>query len=180
MPLTNLRIPSASADVVAVFDENFNQVFANARAIKANVNEYSKVMEHPVEDGTTITDHTVVQPTEIELSLMLIVDPRSVFQQIKQLYLTRTLLTVQTRSDSYTSMLISDMPHDEDPDIFNVLPLALKLKEVIFVTAQFGTLPAKKVKDKNMASTSQKGEQQTTPTPSIAFQGLEAIGSIFQ
>lgn len=180
MALTNIRLPTASADVTAVYDQDFNQVFANARPIKAQVNVYSKVMEHPLETGSVITDHSVLMPNEVELSLILISgDFDSVYQQIKQLYQQKTLLTIQTKADLYTNMIISDMPHDEDPAMFDVLSLAMKLKEVQFVTAQFGTLPASKVRDKTMASTTQKGEQ-TTRTPSLAFQGIEAIGSVFQ
>lgn len=166
MPLTNLLLPNASADVVAVFDDGFNQVFADGRPIKANVNEYSKVMEHPVETGIVITDHIVEQPTEIELSVFLISkgniqDYRSVYQQIKQLKKSGTLLTVQTRTDSYPNMIITDMPHDESPDMFDAIMVAIKLRSVILVTPQYGKLPPSSVSNKANSDTVKKGEQQT-------------------
>lgn len=162
MGLLDVRLPNASADTVAVFDENFNQVFSNARPIKAKIYESAKVMEHPVETGVTVTDHRVIEPVEIELSMILTAaDYRSVFQQIKQIYIDATLLTVQTKTDSYQNMIISAMPHDEDPELFDAVAVAVKLEEVKFVTAQFGTLPASKVANPTNASTIQKGEQQT-------------------
>lgn len=172
MPLTDLRLPNASADVVAVFDKNFNQVFVNARPIKAMISEQAKVMEHPIETGAVITDHRIIQPVEIELSLILIAsDYRNVYQQIKQLYRAGEILTVQTRTDTYQNMLIQKLPHDEDPEMFDVVALALGLKEAQFVTAQFGTLPASKVRDATDASTTQKGQQttKTDPNPSILY-----------
>ena len=107
MPLIDALIPNASADVVAVFDQDFNQVFENARPIKAAVNEESKIMDHPLETGATISDHQIFLPIGIELSLILSRDDyRSVYQQIKQLFRTNSILTVQTRTDSYPNMLI--------------------------------------------------------------------------
>lgn len=172
MGLLDVRLPNFSADAVAVFDEGFNQVFENARPIKAKVYESAKVMEHPVETGVMVTDHRVINPVEIELSLILTaLDYRSVYQQIKQIYRDATLLTVQTKTDSYLNMIISDMPHDEDPDLFDAIAIAVKLKEVLYVTAQFGTLPASRVANPVNASTVQKGEQQTTEggSPSILY-----------
>ena len=171
MPLTNLKVPNASADVVAIFDKNFNQVFENARPIKAMVNEDSKVMEHPIETGSVITDRQVFLPVAIELSMILTPDSyRDTYQQIKQLWRRGEILTVQTRTDTYFNMLIQKPPHDEDPELFDVIALALSLKEAQFVTAQYGTLPASKVANKTDASTVQKGQQNTTDdNPSILY-----------
>lgn len=165
MPLLDNIVPNASADVVGVFGPGLNQLFADARPIKATVSETSKVMEHPVEDGTVITDHRIVQPTSIELSMIVSgAFFRSVYQQIKQVFTDGRLLTVQTKTSSYTNMLIEEMPHTEDADLFDAVAVAIKLKEVKFVTAQYGTLPASKVRNPANASTTQKGQQQTTAT----------------
>ena len=182
MPLLNVKVPNASADVVAIFDENFNQVFENGRPIKAMVNEDSKVMEHPVETGATITDHSIILPVEIELSLILDSENyRNTYQQIKTLFKSRKLLTVQTKTDSYRNMLIQKIPHDEDPELFDVIAIAVSLKEVLFVTAQFGTLPASKVANKSNASTVQKGEQQAkTASPSLLRSAAQPVADWFK
>lgn len=169
MALTDPLFPSFSQDVVAVFDESFNQVFPGARPMKATVNERSKIMEHPVETGSTIADHHIFDPTEIELSFMLLSvnlleDYRSVYQQIKQTYKASTILTIQTRTDSYANMVIYEMPHDESPELFDSILLACKLREVDFRDPQFGALPASQVQNKKQASTVERGEQQTTET----------------
>lgn len=174
MALTDVLIPNSSADVVAVFDADFNQVFSTARPIKAMVNEESKVMMHPLEDGATIADHQVFLGTTIELSMMLSkYDYRSVYQQIKQIYRASTILTVQTRTDSYTNMIIQKMPHDEDPELFDVIALAVRLEEAQFITPQYGSLPPSKVANAGDSSTVNKGSQQTSettdPAPSILY-----------
>lgn len=173
--LTDLLLANYTTDVVGVFDSNFNPLFTGAKPIKAAINESTKVMEHPVETGITITDHKVIQPVEIQLSLILPSGGRfsgdtyrSVFQQIKQAYIKGTLLTVQTKAATYRNMIISDMPHDEDPEMYDAIALAVRLREVLFVTATFGTLPASKVRNKTNASTTQRGQQTGTSTSGTA------------
>lgn len=180
MALTNVFIPSASADVVAVFDESFNQMFPLAVSMKVAVTESSKIMEHALEDGATITDHAVFIPDEIELSVMLTgFTLRSVFQQIKQAYKSRTILTVQTKTDTYINMVISDMPHDEDPETYDAVIVGIRLKQARFVTPQYGTLPPRKVANKSQASTVDKGQQQSAPATDDQTQRGSVLYRIF-
>lgn len=156
----NEGLNSRSVDVVGVFDSKFNQVFPAARPIKAQVKEVAKLMEHPVESGSTITDHRVILPTEIELTLMLQGDEyRDTYGLIRGYFMKTELLTVQTNTGSYTNMVIEAMPHDETPETFDAAPMALKLKEVLLVTAQFQALPPAAVKNTRDASKVKRGEQ---------------------
>ena len=147
MPLNPIDIistllPSFAVDYVAIFTQDYQQVFREARAIKAVVKEQAKVMEHPVESGAIISDHRVILPVEIDLSLILASeDYQSVYKAIRQYYFNATLLVIQTRSGIYENQLISALPHEEDPNMFNALTIALSLKQVQFVTAQYGVVP---------------------------------------
>ena len=144
------------------YDQDFHQIFRTARPLKAVVKEQAKLMEHPIETGATIVDHRIILPVEIELSMVLestfgfSVEYQQVYLQIREAYLNSTLLTVQTRSGVYTNQLIQSMPHEEDPTQYDVLTLALSLKQVIFVTAQYGTAP----KNPSNTNTVNRGAQQ--------------------
>jgi len=48
------------ADTVAVFDNSFNQLFAAARPINADVTPTAKVMKHPLESGGSIVDNRII------------------------------------------------------------------------------------------------------------------------
>ncbi len=172
MAISNListLLPSFAVDTVAVFTQDFTQVFRNARALKAVVKEQAKVMEHPVESGAIITDHRIILPIEIELSLLLTKDDyKDVYQTIRGYYLQGTLLVVQTRSGVYQNMLIQSMPHEENPDMYEALALALGLKQVIFATAKFGVVPKA---PKNSAQVP-RGTQQGTTTPTTSTYDL--------
>ena len=156
----NNLIPTSAYDSVAIFDTLFNQLFKNARSIKVVVKENSKLMEHPIETGAVITDHRIVLPTEIEMSLILASsDYADVYAQIKQIYLNANLLIVQTRAGIYTNQLIEALPHEEDPNMYNALTIALSLKQVLFVSAVV-TNPQKYPSNTN---TVDRGTQQGTP-----------------
>ncbi len=153
-------LPSYAVDYVAVFDQDYNQVFRTAKAIKAVVKEHAKVMEHPVETGAIITDHRIILPVEIQLSLILTSeDYQDVYKVIRQFYLNGTLLVVQTKSGIYDNQLIQSMPHEEDPTQYDILTLALTLKQVQFVTAQFVIAP----KQPKNNTTIKRGSQNSSP-----------------
>jgi hypothetical protein len=157
--LITAALRSRPFNEVGVFTQDFTQIFTNAKAIKAVVKEQSKTMEHPVETGIVITDHRIILPVEIDLSLILTSETyQDVYKSIKQYYLNATLLVVQTRSDTYQNQIISSMPHEEDPTQFDVLLMALNLKQVQFVTPQYGVVP-KKAKN---STTQARGVQQGT------------------
>ena len=83
-------------DVVGIFDtKTFAQLFQQARTIKASVKETAKVMQHPVEDGSSITDHRIIEPIEIDMAIILNgVDYKSVYETIRQNFLISTIFII--------------------------------------------------------------------------------------
>ena len=169
-----------SIDQVAVYDQNFRQVFGQARPLKASVNETAKAMEHPVESGATITDFRIINPVEINLMMILLpASYRDAYGTIKQFFLNSTLLTVQTKTGTYTNMMITQIPHEEDPNLFDTITLALSLKEVILVEAQYGTLPPQVVASPKDTTTVDKGQTNPTAVPATNQSGIKEIASHF-
>lgn len=163
-------ISTAAADVVGVYKQDtFIQVFAKARPIKAEIKEDSKLMEHPLENGATVVDHRIVLPVEIELSLVLLYgEYREVYEEIKQAYLNATLLSAHTKTSVYDNLIIASLPHVEDADMYDAVALALKLREVQFITVTSTVVP---LEPKNK-STTERGTQQTkTPNEQDADEG---------
>jgi hypothetical protein len=165
---------TASADIVAIFDQNFNQLFELARPIKATVKEESKLMEHPLETGSTFIDHTILLPVEIEFSIVISRgEYRDVYQRIRQAFHNRELLVVQTKTGQYENQIIQGCPHDESPEMSDTVALALKMREVQLIAAQFDKLPPRAVRNPSNASTVDKGQQQ--PKTSTRAGGRSSI-----
>lgn len=162
----NTQTATSAIDVIAVLDKDYNQVFPDARPIKATIIESSKAMEHPVETGAVVVDHRVLTPKEIELSMVLTsAEYADVYQQIKTIFKAGDTLNVQTRVDAYPSMIILDMPHEESADMQDGVTLALKLREVIYVAVQYTERKIPVVTSPKNSKTTKRGEQRPTETP---------------
>ncbi|POP42321.1 hypothetical protein CHU32_03545 [Superficieibacter electus] len=165
-----------TADVVAVLDSSFRQIFPDARPIKATVKEEAKAMQHPVESGASVVDHRVILPVEIKLSLIIPGDAyRDVYQQIRQYWLRGDLLTVQTLAGTYQNMMISGMPHDESSDLIDALPMEITLVEQKIASTKFSGGASKGGANGDPSvprdsPTTGRGQQQGT-TPSTGQQG---------
>lgn len=145
-------------DVVGVFrGEGSEQVFTEARSMRVGIDNASKVMEHPLEDGSSVIDHTVSLPIQAQLVLILPNDKyRDLYAVIKGLKASRELLTLQTRADSYPNMFVADMPHEETPDMLDAVQMVLKLREAVFFKRQVQTIAPRATKS---VSTTKRGEQ---------------------
>lgn len=167
-------------DNVALLDSNYNQLFSDARPIKAVIKEESKVMEHPLETGAVVTDHTVIQPVEIELSMIVQKENvQDTYQQLKTYYLNRTFLIVQTFTDAYTNQFIQALPHEEAADQFGAITIGLKLKQALVVTSSTSTTITPK-KPANSSTVDRGTQQPVQPKVSALDQLKNGIVSVFK
>lgn len=166
-------------DVVGIYDnDTFSQLFQTGRPIKANISRLAKIMEHPIETGAIVQDFMIIMPVEIELSLILgAADYQTVYQEIKGYFMTGTQVSIQTKADVFPNMLIQGMPHEESADMFDVIPLALKLRQIQMVTVQYQALTASNVVQPADASTINAGSQQ--PQTSTLYDITSFFGGIF-
>jgi len=153
---------SATDDIVCILDnENFQQLFVSASPMRMTVREVKRVTKYQVEDGSSRSDHVVIDPVEISIDLVIEDQfARDGYQQIRQAWLDNRLLTVQGKVSSYPNMLISEMPHDESPEYGMGVAMPIRLVEWRTVTPQYAALPPSKVKKPQQASTAKKGQKQ--------------------
>lgn len=166
-------------DVVGIYDnDTFDQLFQTARPAKANITRDAKIMEHPIETGSIRQDFMIIQPVTIELSLMLLGNEyQPVYQQIKQYFMTGTPVSIQTKADVFPDMVIQAMPHEETPDMFDAIPLAVRLREVQQFTVQYQALTSTQVSQPADQSTVDAGQQQ--PKSSVLYDIGSFLGGIF-
>ena len=156
-----LLLPGINVDTVAVFDQNFNQVFQTARPVRAEIREITKPMEHPLENGQIITDYKIVLPVDIMISFVVSsIYYRNTYQEISKAYNNSTLLTVQTRANNYNNMIVAEMPHEERSDQFDAITINLKFKQIFIVAPISNFAPA----DPTQANTQSIGYQSGTAT----------------
>jgi len=182
---TSSEEATATADVVAIRRADTGaQVFADARPMAASIYEVAKALEHPLETGSSVIDHLVFTPIEIEVPLVATGDAApDLYGEIRELFRSGIVLTVQTRARTYDSMLITALPHEERPEEFDALTITLQLREAIFVSSTYGgavvVTPAPRAAGAPRGgaarvATTKRGAQQTTPAPPAQ----EAKGSL--
>jgi hypothetical protein len=173
---------ASNYDEVQIYDDFYNQLFSNARIMKSNVNLQSKLMDHPVEDGSLTTDFRVILPVEIELSVIVAgLDYRSTYKKICAWYLAGWTLNVATRVQTYTNMMIQAIPRDEMPEMYDVCVMQIKLREVMIIKTQYQSLSSGQVQNTNDQSTVSSGQQSAAPGPtgSIASKLLNFVKGVF-
>lgn len=177
--IVNTLLPSFAVDTVAVFTQEYEQIFKDARSIKATVKEQAKVMEHPIENGAVITDHRIILPVEIELSMILL--PKSyqdTYKAIRSYYLNGTLLVIQTRTGIYENQLISSMPHEETPEQYDAISLNLSLRQALFVTPT-GAITPINPSDSNTVERGQQGISSANATQiALAIAIFQSINNL--
>jgi hypothetical protein len=149
-----------SVDVVALFNADYRQILRTARPARASITEEAQLPEHPLENSAVINDHKIFNPVEVEIEFFLSRNElKSTYQELRQLYRSEQLVTVQTRTDSYGNMTIARMPHEETPDIYDAVMIRVTFREVQQTQAQFGPLPPSSVRRVSQSSTRDRGEQ---------------------
>lgn len=151
-------------DLVGVYTQDFKQVFPGARPVKAYVKPNSRNMEHPAENGIILTDHRIILPTEIEISLILqSVDYKQAYKTILQYFMNATLFIIQTKASTYNNFVIVSLPHEEDPDQFDALNMTIRFKQIQFVGAKFSIVPKAPTNETTVDRGTVDGTFQYTP-----------------
>jgi hypothetical protein len=154
----------------------FGQMFADARPLKATVRETSRVMEHPVETGVMLADHHVINPVEIDIPLVVKAPfYAATYTQIRQAFVAATLLSVKTRVGTYSNMIIADMPHEEDADMYDAITIGLHLRQVQYASPGGSTAQSFQPLDPADSNTVASGLQSAA---SLGAQLLSAAGSV--
>lgn len=151
---------STYADVVGIFDSSFNQLIVAARPMRAHIDPKAVVMRHPVESGGVKADWRVILPIEIEVTVFLTGDEyRDAYQAVRAIFLGDDLVSVQTKTDTYFNQMLAAMPHEEDPDQFDIIAMQLRFSETIIIDAQIQALAPAQASPTD-TSTANTGEKQ--------------------
>lgn len=171
---------------------SIGQLFTNARPMKATIRETSKVMEHPVETGVVLSDHHIINPIEIDIPLIVTSNApgllgtltgsvaqnyATTYSQIRQAFLNATPLAVKTNVGVFSNMIIANMPHEENPDMFDVITILLHLKQVIYIQPNGQLQPNYQPLAANNSSTLSSGLQSAGTLGTQLLAGASGIST---
>lgn len=165
---------------VQVLDgEGFGVLFESAAPMRLTVRDEKRATRFPVETGGERSDHVIDNAIEIAIEFVLTGrEARQQFQAMRQAYLERRLVTVQTRMGTYDNMLIEAFPHEETVTVSDGAVLPVRFLEWLEIQPEYGELQQSEVADPKQSSTVQRGAQ-TGATPSVETEqrGSSILGS---
>lgn len=102
------------------------------------------VTEHPVEQGSKITDHAYLEPRVVRLrygwspgSLSRVPDPtflRKLYEKLRSLQATRTLFTLYTGKAVYQNMILQRLSQTTTKETENALVISAVCREIIIAS----------------------------------------------
>lgn len=146
-------------------NETLQPIWTGSDIMGVSVQETSTATKYKVEDGTNRNDHIVHNPTEIVMRFTLAGEVSQLFNSIKQTYTNRDLVTVQTRTDVYADMIVTEIPQEQPGAATDAVMLDVRLSEWREVVPEYGELTQAKVAKPEQSSTVKRGSQATTETP---------------
>lgn len=158
-------------------NEKLQPLWTGSDIMDVQVLETSTVTKYKVEDGTNRNDHIVHNPTEILMRFTLAGEASQLFNDIKQTYTERTLVTVQTRTDVYSDMIVTEIPQEQTGAAMDAVMLDIRLSEWRAVVPEYGELTQARVAKPEQSSTVKRGSQATSETPPAKKQSV--LRSIF-
>lgn len=185
MALTELIFPRQKAQIgIIQFDASVSETHTSA----------SEVTDHPVEEGSTITDHIRKLPKTIEINGIVTNTPlvflatffaespltvdlnptdsrvESAYSELERIQEEGEVVDVVTSFREYSNMAITNVSVTRDKSTGNVLDCTVSLREILFARALTLDLPI----PKNVANKAAKNKGKKPKTESTAKQGAEA------
>jgi hypothetical protein len=152
---------SIPISIVSIFNLDFGQIFPEVQYFTVVVEENSRTFEHPLEDGSSVVDHSIILPVRINLKAFLGFNVYfSTYNRLRAIYLARSTIFVKTRTSIYQNMIIEKMPHEETNKAMESISINLILKEIQVAQTQTTFSPTDNVDSSTVA----RGRQTTTVT----------------
>lgn len=105
--------------------------------LNGKVDISSDIAEHPIEDGTMITDAAILKPITAEVQIVM---PTAlytrVYQQISDYYTKKQKIMLRTKFGMIKNMVIQQMPYELKPEEIDRPVITLSLKQVIEVSPE--------------------------------------------
>lgn len=124
----------SSKKMVALFDENNNEVLANCDIHTIEITDEARLAEQPLEDGTNIADHKVFLQKEATVLIYLPeTNYSSALSELYDLYNNNKFLKLQAKSNVLYNLQIVGLPHSESNENIYRMVYKIHLKEAITV-----------------------------------------------
>lgn len=169
-------IQRAKTKNLAIYVQDGNtEALVNALIFDGSATVDKKLMEHPKEDGTVITDHVIDDPSKCSVKLLIYDDDAETLNELMEYYRNSTVLTVKIKNEVFSNLVINSKPLSADSEHYNATVYNISFKEVLEAVTQYVEMPQNQVKNPTNASRVKTGHKQAQAQPSILRKGYNWI-----
>ena len=169
-------VQRAKTKNLAIYVQDGNtEALINAKIFDGSAAVDKKLMEHPKENGTVITDHVIDDPSKCNVKLVIEDDDAETLNELMDYYRNSTPLIVKIKNEVFSNLIINGKPLSADSEHYNATVYNLSFKEVQEAVTQYVEMPQNKVKNPTNASRVKTGHKQAQPQPSILRKGYNRI-----
>lgn len=157
----------SSSNNLAIYVQDGNrEALTGAKIFEGSATVDKKLMEHPKEDGTLITDHVIDDPSKCTVKLLIEDEDTGTLNELMEYYRKSTPLTVKIKNEIFSNLIINGKPFSADSGHFNSTVYNISFKEIINAVTQYVEMPLSSVKNPTNASTIKAGHKQPQAQPS--------------
>lgn len=129
-----------------------------------------EITQHPVQQGTTITDHAYLKPATVSIKIMFNAADAPLaetYAKLRQLQASREPFDVVTGKRAYKNMLFKSLGQTNDAQTENVLSISAELQEIFIVQVETTTVPPRKQQSNpgKTGATENAGQKSAQPAP---------------
>lgn len=152
---------------LAIYVQDSNvEALVNAKIFEGSATVDKKLMEHPKENGTVITDHVIDDPSQVNIQLLIEDDDATTINELMDYYRNSTVLTVKIKNEVFSNLIINSKPLSASSDHYDSTVYNLAFKEVQEAITQYVEMPQDQVKNATNAGRVKTGQKQPQAQPS--------------
>lgn len=122
-----------------------------------------KLFEHPIETGTVIIDHGILEPKQATIQAYISIDDTETLRDLEQLYLSMTKMTMRIESKVIDNVVIKSKPIEITSSVLDKTLYSITFREAPEVEPAYVAMPPRKVARKATASRVNSGVKQAQP-----------------
>ena len=139
------------------------EVLTNLEIVRCAVEDQAKIFEHPLETGTTIVDHMILEPQQATIQAYIPVDDEETLRELEQLYLAGTKMTMRAENKVIENVIIKSKPREITNTVLDKTLYSITFRQAEEVEPMYVAMPPRKVANKATSSKVNSGIKQAEP-----------------
>lgn len=139
------------------------EVLPNLEITRVAVEDQAKIFEHPLETGTVIVDHMILEPKQATIQAYVSLDDDETLRTLEQLYLSGTTMTMRAENKIIDNVVIKSKPKEITSSVLDKTLYSITFREAQEVEPVYVAMPPRKVIHKATSSRVNSGVKQAEP-----------------